>query len=185
MKQTNHQFYDFLDFEIDLDNDKKTSRLWKACKPTDIASYGLGVVLTIPFQCQKRSNDIEADLTVARKTYKVYLRAYGSKILRLCIGFDAVISESSEMIQMADAINEVALFYEIDGDTWIVIDRNGETRARIDLSDCAIDYWSDLLPAPQETFEATLYPDGKKEVVISGHDQFFPDGVDAMPLAFI
>ncbi|RXG32217.1 glycoside hydrolase family 31 protein [Leeuwenhoekiella marinoflava] len=185
MKQTNHQFYDFLDFEIDLDNDKKDSRLWKACKPTDIASYGLGVVLTIPFQCQKRSNDIEADLTVARKTYKVYLRAYGSKILRLCIGFDAVISESSEMIQMADAINEVALFYEIDGDTWIVIDRNGETRAKIDLSDCAIDYWSDLLPAPQETFEATLYPDGKKEVVISGHDQFFPARVDAMPLAFI
>src|SRR5210317_814437 len=100
MKLTNHQFFDFLDFDTNLPLEQGVSRLWKACKPIAIHQSGLAVVLTVPFQCQLLSNDIAPDTSVAQQTHKVYLRAFGSKILRVSIGFDKEIMQTSEMLQM-------------------------------------------------------------------------------------
>lgn len=183
MKLTNHQFFDFLNFNTDLT--VESSRLWKACKPTNIDEHGLGVVLTIPFQCQQLSNDITPDLSVKQKSYQVYLRAFGNQILRLSIGFENEIHESSPMLETHSKVQETKLSIKKSNESWVVIDANNLVRAHINLTIPEIDYWSDLLPKPQESFEAVFYPDGKKEVVLSAYDQFFPSRMDAMCLSFI
>ncbi|MEL0456030.1 alpha-xylosidase [Flavobacteriaceae bacterium SZ-1-7] len=185
MKQTNHQFFDFLDFNTDLTKEEGVSKLWKACKPIDIVQYQLGVMLTVPFQCQILSNDIAPDFDVPKKDYNLYLRAYGDKILRVSIGFEKEVVLESPMLQMAEDIQEVKLNIQKSKNQWIVKDNNGITRAVFDLSHPEIDHWSDLLPAPEETMQATFYPDGKKAVKVSAYDQFFPGRMDAMCLSFI
>ncbi|WP_435132766.1 alpha-xylosidase [Formosa sp. A9] len=185
MKQTNHQFFDFLDFDTDLSQEVGVSKLWKSCKPTAISQNGLGVMLTVPFQAQQVSNEIVPDETIARKSYQVIIRAYGSSILRLSIAFDGTVEDDSEMLQMADEVTETALQFTVFENHWIIEDTTGVIKAKIDLSTPKIDYWSDLLPAPQESFEAVLYPDGVTSIQVSGHDQFFPRRMDAMSLAFI
>ena len=185
MKQTNHQFFDFLDFNTDLTKEEGISKLWKACKPIEIVQYDSGVMLTVPFQCQMLSNDIVPDFDVPRKNYNLFLRAYGDKILRASIGFQKEVAIESPMLQMAEDIQEVKLNIQKSENQWTVKDINGITRAVFDLSNPEIDHWSDLLPAPEETMQATFYPDGKKAVKVSAYDQFFPGRMDAMCLAFI
>jgi len=185
MKQTNHQFFDFLDFNTDLSLEEGVSRLWKACKPIDISQKGQGVVLTVPFQCQLLSNDISPDTTVSRKNYHVFLRALGEKILRVSIGFDKEIAETSEMLEVADDLKQMTLFIERTSEAWKVKDAKGTLRAVFNLSNPEIDHWSDLLPEPQESMQAVFYPDGKKAITVSAYDQFFPGRMDAMCLSFI
>tara|TARA_R110002124_G_scaffold276347_2_gene447103 strand:- start:1111 stop:3408 length:2298 start_codon:yes stop_codon:yes gene_type:complete len=185
MKLTNHQFFDFLDFDTNLPLEQGISRLWKACKPIAINQSDLGIVLTVPFQCQLLSNEIAPDTSVEQKNYQVYLQAFGSKILRVSIGFDKEIMQTSDMLDIASDVKETKLSFEKSQEVWVVKDAEGVKRAVFNLSDSEIDYWSDLLPNPEESMEATFYPDGKKEVVVSAYDQFFPNRMDAMCLSFI
>ncbi|MEN3323146.1 TIM-barrel domain-containing protein [Mariniflexile soesokkakense] len=185
MKQTNHQFFDFLDFNTDLSLEEGVSRLWKACNPIDISQNGQGVVLTVPFQCQLLSNEIAPDTSISRKNHKVFLRAFGEKILRVSVGFDKEILESSPMLEMADDVQEMTLKIEKSSSKWVVKDNNGVLRAVFDLSTPEIDHWSDLLPEPEESMKATFYPDGKKAITVSAYDQFFPGRMDAMCLSFV
>ena len=185
MKQTNHQFFDFLDFNTDLSLEEGVSRVWKACKPTAIAQNGLGVVLTVPFQCQLLSNEFAPDKSILRKDFQLYLRAFGDKILRVSIGFEKEIMEVSPMLEIAAELQEIKLSFEIKEEQWIVVDEKGITRAIFDLSNPKIDHWSDLLTAPEESMQAIFLPDGKKEIKVSAYDQFFPNRMDAMCLSFI
>ncbi|WNH09424.1 hypothetical protein [Thalassobellus suaedae] len=185
MKLTNHQFFDFLDFDTNLSSEEGVSRLWKACKPTDINQSGLGVVLTVPFQCQLLSNEIAPDIAIKRKSYHVFLRAFGNKILRVSIGFEKEVMETSHMLDIASDLKETKLTFEKSEEHWTIRDEEGIKRAVFNLSNPEIDHWSDLLPEPEESMEATFYPDGKKEIVVSAYDQFFPNRMDAMCLSFI
>lgn len=185
MKQTNHQFFDFLDFNTDITVEEGVSRLWKACKPVAIEQRGLGVVLTVPFQCQLLSNDIAPDNSVEGKEFQLTIRAYGDKILRVCIGFGKPVMETSPMLDMADDLQETELTFKKTDKSWLIEDAHGTLRTRFALSDPEIDYWSDLLPKPEESMQAVFYPDGQKEIRISAYDQFFPNRMDAMCLSYI
>ncbi|MEO8237357.1 MAG: alpha-xylosidase [Flavobacterium sp.] len=185
MKQTNHQFFDFLDFNTDLSLEEGVSRVWKACKPTAIVQNGLGVVLTVPFQCQLLSNEFAPDATVLRKDFQLYLRAFGDKIVRVSIGFEKEIMEVSPMLEIAKELQEIKLSFEIKEEQWKIEDEKGIIRAIFDLSNPEIDHWSNLLTAPEESMQAIFLPDGKKEIKVSAYDQFFPNRMDAMCLSFI
>lgn len=185
MKHTNHQFFDFLDFNVDLSKEEGVSKLWRGCKPVAIKNIGKGIVLTVPFQAQLLSNDIVPDKEIERENFQVFLRSYGDKILRLSIGFGTDIHEESPMLSMAKELQETSLIFKKTPEFWIIEDINGNLKAKIDFLEPEIDFWSDLLPPPIETFQAKLYPDGVKEITLSGQDQFFPGRVDAMSLAFI
>jgi alpha-D-xyloside xylohydrolase len=185
MRQTNHQLFDFLDFNPDLSLEQDVSRVWKACKPTTIAQNGLGVVVTVPFQCQILSNDFAPDTTIAQKYFQLHLRAFGDKILRVSIGFEKEIMQVSPMLEIAEELEEIKLSFKIKLEQWIIEDEKGIVRAIFDLSTPSIDHWSDLLPPPEESMQVVFYPDGKKEIKVSAYDQFFPNRMDAMCLSFI
>ncbi len=182
MKQTNYYLFDFLDFSTDLNGE---DILWRACEPTNIVVQGTDVLVTVPFQKQLCSNDIRPDDTVGRKEYKLRLRAYGEKILRVSVGFGLPDMPDSPMLQLSPELEVVPLEFIKSKNEWLVIDPKANKRASFNFRKPDIDHWSDLLPKPEETLDVTFYPDGKKEVKISAYDQFFPARHDAMALAFV
>lgn len=92
MKQTNYQLVDFLDFDTEFSREE---RLWKAGRPVGIEEEGGDVVIRIPFQRQLPSNDLQPDAEAAPREYRMVLRAYGDKVLRVFIDFGQSSSSAS------------------------------------------------------------------------------------------
>jgi alpha-D-xyloside xylohydrolase len=182
MKQTNYYLFDFLDFNTDLNGGDV---LWRACEPTNIEVQGKDVVITIPFQKQQCSNDIRPDTSEERKEYKLRLRAYGEKILRISIGFGVQDMPDSPMLEPNSELKTDSLSFIKNKNEWVIINSNANKKAAINFQKPEIDHWSDLLPKPEETLDITFYPEINKAVKISAYDQFFPARHDAMALAFV
>ena len=182
MKQTNYHLFDFLDFDTELKTDEA---LWKACRPTAIYEKDGDICVTVPFQKQQLANDMAADETVPRQESTFIIRYYTHNILRLFAGFgEAEMTDRSEMLRLAPDIRKKPLTVREDNGEWSVYDAEGRRRALINLREPVLDYWSDLLPVPQETLDITFYPDDKKEIRLSAYDHFSPPRYDALPLAY-
>ncbi len=182
MKQTNYHLFDFLDFDTELKTDEA---LWKACRPTAIYEKDGDICVTVPFQKQQLANDMAADETVPRQESTFIIRYYTHNILRLFAGFgEAEMTDRSEMLRLAPDIRKKPLTVREDKGEWSVYDAEGRRRALINLREPVLDYWSDLLPVPQETLDITFYPDDKKEIRLSAYDHFSPPRYDALPLAY-
>ena len=182
MKPTNYHLFDFMDFDLDLSRDES---LWKACKPTAVYEKDGDVCVDVPFQKQMLSNDMAADTAVARETYTLILRQYSNKVLRLFCGFgEHELTDRSEMLQFSDRVQKLPLQVEAGEGEWVIRSSDGVCRARINVKEPVLDPWSDLLPAPQETLDLTVYPDGKREIRLAAYDHFSPPRYDGLPLAY-
>lgn len=182
MQQTNYQLFDFLDFSPELN---QGDRLWRACLPTAIKEINGDVFVTIPFQQQNNSNEITPDLSVPRKEFTLRVQALSEKILRVSMAFAGEIVENSEVLELDSRLKKQALSFEKKTDEWIVKDKLGNKRAVFGFQKAKTDVWSDLIPAPAETFFLSLFPDGKKEVALSAYDMFSPTRHDAFALAYV
>ena len=182
MQQTNYQLFDFLDFSPELN---EGDRLWRAYLPTNIQENNGDILVTIPFQKQNNSNEISPDISVPRKEYTMRIQALNEKILRVSLTFAGEIQETSEMLELDNRLKKQALHFKKNPEEWIVVDENGVKRAIFSFRETKIDWWSDLLPAPAETFFLSLFPDGKKEVALSAYDMFSPTRHDAFALAYV
>lgn len=182
MKPTNYHLFDFMDFDLDLSRDES---LWKACKPTAVYEKDGDVCVDVPFQKQMLSNDMAADTAVARETYTLILRQYSNKVLRLFCGFgEHELTDRSEMLQFSDRVQKLPLQVEAGEGEWVIRSSDGVCRARINVKEPVLAHWSDLLPAPQETLDLTVYPDGKREIRLAAYDHFSPPRYDGLPLAY-
>ena len=198
MKQTNYHLFDFMDFDPALQRDE---RLWKAYAPTQVTEHDGDIIVTIPYQQQKRQEDMAPDDTMPQQAYDLIIRAYEPNILRLfttMTGDEMV--EQDDMLQMAPAIRRVPLTLRpiAAGDGleataegggrsgYDIVAADGTKRGTIDLSAPVLDHWSDLLPPTQPAPDITLYPDGDeaKPVALSD-DHFSPPRYDALPLGFV
>ena len=178
MKQTNYYLFDFMDFDSSLQKDEV---LWKAYAPTCIKEKDGDIVITIPYQQQKRQEDMAPDMEVPQKSYDLIIRAYDSTILRIFTTMlhDELLEED-DMLQMQ--VNRMALHLEGTN----IIDVQGKTRGTINLNAPILDYWSDLLPPPQPAPFITYYPDGDENKPIElSDDHFSPPRYDALPLGFV
>ena len=178
MKQTNYYLFDFMDFDSSLQKDEV---LWKAYAPTCIKEKDGDIVITIPYQQQKRQEDMAPDMEVPQKSYDLIIRAYDSTILRIFTTMlhDEMLEED-DMLQMQ--VNRMALHLEGTN----IIDVQGKKRGTINLNAPILDYWSDLLPPPQPAPFITFYPDGDENKPIElSDDHFSPPRYDALPLGFV
>lgn len=182
MKRTNYQLYDFLDFNPDT---PEAEWLWRAGQPSSIATKDGDIVVTIPFQKQKAGYDIIPDYDISKRNYQLWIRAYGKKILRVAIGFEGEPFPASEMLDFHESLTKTPLHFEKSAEEWVVFDSGDVKKAAFSFQQPAIDYWSDLLPPPEETIVASFFPDGDKAIKISSYDQFFPARHDAFALAFV
>lgn len=183
MRQTNYQLFDFLDFDPALNQGE---RLWRACRPTDIREKEGCVYITVPFQQQHNSNEITEDTGVPRQDRQIRLKAYGDKIIRLtaCLDPETGIHETSEMLQLKD-LDIQPLHVEKESQKWLVKDQAGRLRALVNFEEPVTQWWSDLQPAPAETMDLRLWPDGQKEVRLSAYDMFSPARHDAFAMAYV
>ncbi len=178
MKQTNYYLFDFMDFDSSLQKDEV---LWKAYAPTCIKEKDGDIVITIPYQQQKRLEDMAPDMEVPQRSYDLIIRAYDSTILRIFTTMlhDDILEED-DMLQMQ--VNRMALHLEGTN----IIDVQGKKRGTINLNAPILDYWSDLLPPPQPAPFITFYPDGDETKPIElSDDHFSPPRYDALPLGFV
>lgn len=178
MKQTNYYLFDFMDFDSSLQKDEV---LWKAYAPTCIKEKDGDIVITIPYQQQKRQEDMAPNMEVPQRSYDLIIRAYDSTILRI---FTTMLHddmlEEDDMLQMQ--VNRMALHLEGTN----IIDVQGKKRGTINLNAPILDYWSDLLPPPQPAPFITFYPDGDENKPIElSDDHFSPPRYDALPLGFV
>ncbi len=182
MKQTNYPLSDFLDFDPAGPGEES---LWRACFPTNMETENGDVVLTIPFQRMKATDDMTPDRTEPRREYHLRLRAYGDKILRITMGFGCRETEESPMLEFHPELHVNPLHTEIKANEWIVADTNKGIKAVFDFKKPLIDFWSGLIPPPEETLVASFFPGGETEVRVSAWDQFFPARPEAFALAYV
>lgn len=180
MKQTNYYTSDFLEV-----SDESPRRLWRACRPVDAGVEQGAIWLDLPFQCQKPGRDCYPDMTISRRHHRLWIRAYGQETLRLSIAFDEAVQEASPMLDATSSLTISPLSLEKTATEWFIRDEDGQCRARIGLTDPVVEVWSDLLPAPEETFDLRCYPKTGQEVALSAYDQFQPNRHDAMALAYV
>lgn len=179
MRQTNYHLFDFMDFDPALQWDEC---LWKAYAPTKVVERDGDIVITIPYQQQKRQEDMAPDTDIPQQSYDLIIRAYEPNIIRLFTTMtDDKMTDDDEMLQMSPEVKQKPLRY-IGGD---VIATDGTKVAAINLQAPRLDHWSDLLPTPQPAPFITFYPDGDetKPVTLSD-DHFSPPRYDALPLGF-
>lgn len=183
MQRTNYHLFDFLDFDPSFEKDEA---LWKAYPATAITADDGDVVITVAYQRQKRQADMEADTQTPPECHILRLRAYGKSIVRVFTSMVGdTMSDESDMLALDLALRKMPLTVGKDGDTYIIRDTEGKTRATLDTAPYPLEPWSDLQPAPQPTLRLTLFPDGdpKKPVTLSD-DHFSPPRYDALPIAF-
>ena len=180
---TNYHLFDFLDFPEDLNT---KASLWKSYRPTVIEVVDGDIRITTPFQKQKLAADMAADEQAKQVFYKVVLRQYNDKILRMYCDFSvgsedgkkavSLPSDESEMLLFSENISKIPLNFECQDpstlQTFVVNTPDGKVRAIINLTDPPLDRWSNLQPDAQQTLDIRLFPDGKHEVRLAAYEHF-------------
>ena len=179
MKQTNYHLFDFMDFDSSME---RNEALWKAYAPTKIEERDGDIVVTIPYQKQLHQEDMAPDTSEPQQSFDLVIRAYEPNIIRLFTTMAGdKMTESDDMLLFAPEVKRLPLRY-VGCD---VIAANGKKVGAIDLTPPKLDYWSDLLPAPQPAPFITFYPDGDETKGIAlSDDHFSPPRYDALPLGF-
>ncbi len=202
---TNYLLFDFLEFPENLETQKY---LWKSYRPTAIESVDGDIIISIPYQKQKLAADMAADMATPQQLYKLILRQYNEKILRLysCFSDDeeTAMSDESEMLLFSENIKKLPLhigaseYHEHENTQHMKLEipndfqgqmnistPDGKVRAIINLEEPPIDRWSELQPDAQPTVDIRFFPDGKHEVRLAAYDHFSPPRYDAFPLAVV
>jgi alpha-D-xyloside xylohydrolase len=182
MIPTNYHLFDFMDFDTDLSKDES---LWKAYQPTAVSEVDGDVHIEIPYQRQLLANDMAADTSAPQESYTLIIRQYANGITRLFASFEGGrLTDDSEMLCFSERVKQLPLSVSKSDEGWTVSTADGVRRAVVYTKVGKTDHWSDLLPAPQPTFDLRLYPDGVKEIRLSAYDHFSPPRYDALPIAF-
>lgn len=182
MIPTNYHLFDFMDFDTELSKDES---LWKAYQPTAVSEVDGDVHIEIPYQRQQLANDMAADTSAPQESYTLIIRQYANGITRLFASFEGgSLTDDSEMLCFSERVKRLPLSVSKSDEGWTVSTADGVRRAVVYTKAGKTDHWSDLLPAPQPTFDLRLYPDGVKEICLSAYDHFSPPRYDALPIAF-
>ena len=96
-------------------------------------------LVTIPFQKQVPGVDIVPDKDTPSANYTLRIRAYGTKILRVSVGFDEAIMDDSVMLDMHPDLKVEPLQFEKNDEVWNVIDSHGTIRASLNRSALNLD----------------------------------------------
>ncbi|MCK5001189.1 MAG: alpha-xylosidase, partial [Anaerohalosphaera sp.] len=183
MKQKNDFIYDMLDYD-QIGTDQQ--RIWCADTPVEVTACQGQVEIIIPFYAQKQQLAFERDPNIEPCIYTLIVQAYRKNMIRCSIAFDdRKPDDPSEMLSFDPSLKQVPLeVKEIPGG-WNVIDDKNKKRMTINTRQAPVDHWSDIIKGPDDTFDVTVYPDGKRAVPFMAYDQFFPEKRESLPLAFI
>ena len=175
---------------LDLDTPEASQDvLWSVGAPRTVHVVDGSVGIELDFFAQTLSAEgIAPDKSVPSKRHTLWVSAYGEEIVRLTIDFsrnEFPVSDNNVMLDINNKVKRLPLTANKDSEGWKVIDSAGKTRMEINTQSPAIKHWSDLIPAPPETLNTTIYPDGSTSVLLEPYDIFKPEQHESFPLAYI
>lgn len=186
MKAANRYLADMLDLELP---EAASDVLWRVCKPTAARSQQGAVILTLPFEAQKTSSTkFIVDPDRPRRQHELVVRAYGDSIVRLTLALAGdVPGDESVMFEWDEALKPQPLEVRSTAGGWEIVDGRGTVRMRVTTQDAPTKPWPGQpdMPAPAESLDAVVLPDGRTAVPLMAYDSFFPASQDSLPLAFI
>ena len=161
MKPKNNLLADLLDLDTP---EASQDVLWSVGIPHAVHVVDGYVGIDLDFFAQVLFEEgIKLDKSVPAKEHTLWVSAYGDEIIRLTIDFDRnelPVVDNNVMLDIDDKVKRVLLSVDKDSEGWKVIDSAGKTRMKINTQSPGIKHWSDLIPAPPETLNTTIYPDG-------------------------
>lgn len=180
MKQMNKFRGDMLDMDVVSDN-----IIWRACKPVSAVERDGAVILEVPFQAQTDPK-FGSDTSIPRENHTLVIRAYGNAIIRASIAFDGKIpGDDGILLEWHPSLKPEPLKVIKTDTGWDILDSAQTLRMRINTADQPIKFWSDQIPAPAESFEGSVFPDGKVEVPFMAWDTFTPTHLESISLGYV
>ena len=186
MKSQNNVLADLLDFDTP---DASQDILWSVGTPQTVRMLDGYAGIDLDFFAQAFNEEgIEPDENIPSKRHTLWVSAYGEEIIRLTINFNSSelpVVENNSMLDIDETLKRLPLSVHKNSKGWKVVDLIGKTRMEINSQPPAIKHWSDLIPAPPEALDATIYPDGFTSVPLEPYDIFKPSQHESFPLAYI
>ena len=186
MKSQNKALADLLDFDTP---EASGDVLWSAGMPQNVHTLDGCARIELNFCAQAFNQEgIEPDKNIPSRRHTLWVRAYGDEIIRLTINFNGSEmpgDENNPMLEVAENLKQLPLSVAKNSDGWRLLDATGRTRMEINTQSPAIRHWSDLIPSPPETLNATIYPDGLTAVPLEPYDMFKPSQHESFPLAYV
>src|ERR1051325_5796744 len=160
MKSQNNLLADLLDFDTPQ---ASQDVLWTAGVARNVSVRDGYVAVDLEFSAQAFNEEgIAPDKNILPKRHTLWVSAYGEEIVRLTIDFssnDLPATKNDEMLEIDERLEQLTLSIYKKDEGWKIIDPMGKTRMEINTQSPAIKHWSDLIPGPPETLQATIYPD--------------------------
>jgi len=186
MKSQNNLLADLLDFDTP---DASQDILWAAGVLCAVSVRDGDVAVELDFNAQVVSEEgiMTAD-NISSQKYTLWVRAYGEEIIRLTINFnrdEIPVDSNNVMLDIDEKVKRLPLSLDQDSKGWKIVDPYGQIRMEINTQPAPVKHWSDLIPAPPETLEATIYPDGLTAVPLEAYDIFRPELRGSFPLAYV
>ena len=186
MKPQNNVLADLLDLDAP---DASQDVLWSVGTPQSVRVLDGHVDIELEFYAQALSEEgITPDSSIPPKRHTLWVSAYGEEIIRLTINFNGnefLAVDNNVMLDIDSKVERLPLSVHEDSQGWKIIDPSGKTRMEILSKSPTIKYWSDLIPAPPQTLEAVIYPDGLTPVALESYDIFKPCEHESFPLAYV
>ena len=173
------QLNDFMTDMADLDQHPE-GVLWRALSPENIREENGKILLTIPFAPFSLQGSLKPLEGEAPRIRTITLEAPGCEILHL---YDS--HRDSVMLDYHRTLTPMALTVQDEDTCWIIRDTEDKVRAVFDKKRISSKGWSDLIRPSFDSLRGSLYPDGSVRAVFSGEDQFFPEKVESLPLAYL
>jgi len=186
MKSQNNLLADLLDLDT---SEASQDTLWSVGMPHTVNAQDGYVGIELDFWAQVLNEEgIMLAENAPPKRHTLWVSAYGEDIIRLTINFNGdelPVDKNNVMLDIGETLKRLPLSVEENSNGWKVIDAAGKTRMQIDKQPLSIKHWSDLIPAPPEALNATIYPDGLTAIPFESYDMFKPSQHESFPLAYI
>lgn len=185
MKQKNRFVFDMLDQDAP---EAQSESIFRSGTPTTIHQEDFSAIIEIPFfKHELRNLFLHPSVPSETKAGKMMVRAYGASIIRLTVssGNSFPSDDKNLMFDWAHSLKQEMLHPMITEDGWSLMDASGTSRMHIQTKQEPREIWSTLQPEPPQTFDATVFPDGKTAVPFMAYDDFFPSQSESFSLGFI
>ncbi|MDA3955657.1 alpha-xylosidase [Oceanispirochaeta sp.] len=177
MKQVNDFMADMADFDIHPE-----AVLWRAGSPRQVLSTPGGAVeIQFPFMPYILKGSLIPQEGETENLKAFTLEAWGDDILH----FYSAHHSETPMLSVSRELKKTALTVKEDETGWSILDSHNQIRGRFEKKKDPLPGWSDMIRASYDSLQGFLSPDGMTRLSFSGSDQFFPEKVESLPLAFL
>ncbi|MDC7233653.1 MAG: glycoside hydrolase family 31 protein [Spirochaetales bacterium] len=176
MKQLN----DFLTDMADLDLHPE-ALIWRAGSPASMEAAGGILTMEIPFYPYSLQGSLQPVSGRPAETYTVNLSCPDDEILHL---YTKHVSQSP-MLSLHDSLTARPLSVLEEESCWRIYDDKQRLRACFYKVRTAPEGWSDQITPAFDSLKGDFYTASGRQITLSAHDQFFPEKVESLPLAFI